>query len=71
MKAVMKAAADDREVLKVEEEEAAALMRVTKNTAYELIAKGEIPSVRLGRLIRVPRRALLAMLEGKGGDASA
>ena len=69
MKAVLKAAADDREVLKVEE--AAALMRVTKNTAYELIAKGEIPSVRLGRLIRVPRRALLAMLEGKGGDASA
>jgi excisionase family DNA binding protein len=65
----MKAAADDREVLEVEE--AAALMRVTKNTAYELIAKGEIPSVRLGRLIRVPRRALLAMLEGKGGDASA
>ena len=32
----MKAATDDREVLKVEE--AAALMRVTKNTAYELIA---------------------------------
>lgn len=65
----MGAAMDDREVLKVEE--AAALMRVTKNTAYELIAKGEIPSVRLGRLIRVPRRPLLAMLEGKGGDASA
>lgn len=36
----MKAATDDREVLKVEE--AAALMRVTKNTADELIAKGEI-----------------------------
>jgi excisionase family DNA binding protein len=69
VKVAMKVATDDREVLKVEE--AAALMRVTKNTAYELIAKGEIPSVRLGRLIRVPRRALLAMLEGKGGDASA
>jgi excisionase family DNA binding protein len=69
VKAAMKAATDDREVLKVDE--AAALMRVTKNTAYELIAKGEIPSVRLGRLIRVPRRALLAMLEGEGGDASA
>jgi excisionase family DNA binding protein len=68
VKAAVRAAMDDREVLKVEE--AAALMRVTKNTAYELIAKGEIPSVRLGRLIRVPRRALLAMLEGKGGDAS-
>ena len=38
--------------------EAAKLLRIGRNLAYELVAQGEIPSVRFGRLIRVPRAAL-------------
>jgi excisionase family DNA binding protein len=38
--------------------EAATMLRIGRNLAYELVARGEIPSVRLGRLIRVPRAAL-------------
>ncbi len=38
--------------------EAAKLLRISRNLAYELVARGEIPSVRLGRVIRVPRTAL-------------
>ncbi len=38
--------------------EAAALLRIGRNLAYQLVADGEIPSVRLGRLIRIPRSTL-------------
>lgn len=38
--------------------EAAKLLRIGRNLAYELVSRGEIPSIRLGRLIRVPRAAL-------------
>lgn len=44
-------------------EEAAAMLRIGRNTAYELIARGELPHVRLGRLIRVPRHALERWIE--------
>ncbi len=42
--------------------EAAKLLRIGRNLAYELVARGEIPSIRFGRLIRVPRAALEAQL---------
>lgn len=42
--------------------EAAALLRISRNSTYELIARNELPSVRLGRTIRVPRHALEAWL---------
>jgi excisionase family DNA binding protein len=42
--------------------EAAALMRVGRDTAYSLVAERRIPSLRLGRQIRIPRRALLEHL---------
>ena len=47
---------DQRTMLTVPE--AAKLLRIGRNHAYELVARGEIPSVRLGRLIRIPRAAL-------------
>lgn len=43
-------------------EEAAKLLRIGRGAAYEAVRKGEIPSVRVGRSIRVPRRALLELL---------
>ncbi len=46
----------ERDLLTVSE--AAALLRIGRNLAYQLVAEGEIPSLRLGRLIRIPRSAL-------------
>lgn len=39
-------------------EEAAALLRIGRNTCYEMVRQQRIPHVRLGRLIRVPRQGL-------------
>lgn len=35
-------------------EEAARILRMSRNGIYAAIARGEIPSVRIGRCIRVP-----------------
>lgn len=43
--------------------EAAALLRISRNLAYELVTRGEIPAIRLGRVIRVPRAALEQWIE--------
>ena len=52
--------------------EAGALIGLTKNRSYEAAARGELPVIRIGRLIRVPKAALHAMLEKAGaGIASA
>ena len=39
--------------------EAAAWLRIGRNTVFELCRRGDLPSVRLGRLLRVPRTALV------------
>ena len=43
--------------------EAARIMGVSKNVAYEAARRGEIPSIRLGGRILVPRAALERLLE--------
>ena len=43
--------------------EAAALLGISRAFAYELVARGELPVIRLGRRRLVPRRALLALVE--------
>src|SRR5262245_22604122 len=52
---------DDRLVYSVEE--AAEILGIGRNTAYNSINSGEIPSVRIGRSIRVPKAALQELLE--------
>jgi excisionase family DNA binding protein len=52
-------------------EEAAAVLRLKRSTAYELVRRGEIPHFRLGYFIRVPRDALLRMAEGAGQKVQA
>ncbi len=42
--------------------EAAKFLRISRNLAYELVARRELPCVRLGRVIRVPRTALDAWI---------
>lgn len=43
-------------------EEAAAALRISRGAAYEAVRANEIPHVRIGRTIRVPRAALLRLL---------
>ncbi|HLH70449.1 MAG TPA: helix-turn-helix domain-containing protein [Candidatus Dormibacteraeota bacterium] len=49
------------ELLRVEE--VAELLRVGRTKVYQLLARGELPVVRIGRSVRVPRRRLLAWIE--------
>ena len=44
-------------------EEAAGALGISRALAYELVARGELPSLRLGRRIVVPRRALIALID--------
>ncbi len=43
--------------------EAARLLAIGTTLAYELIGQGKLPHVRLGRAVRVPRRALETFIE--------
>jgi excisionase family DNA binding protein len=42
--------------------EAAAILRVGRNQLYQAVGRGELGSVRIGRSIRIPKRALLVLL---------
>lgn len=42
--------------------EAAELLGISRSTAYELVSRGELPTVRLGRRLIVTRPALTALL---------
>ena len=45
-------------------QEACETLRVSENTMYEVLRRGQIESVRLGRGYRIPRRALEAFMAG-------
>jgi excisionase family DNA binding protein len=55
-------------VLKVKE--AAGLLGIGVNSAYAAIARGELPHIRIGRNIRVPRAALERLLTCEEETAS-
>jgi excisionase family DNA binding protein len=57
--------ADDRLVFTVAE--VAYLINVSRAFAYELVARGELPSIRLGRRIVVPRMGLQKLLDADLG----
>jgi len=46
--------------------EAAKILGISRNSAYQGILTGEIPHIRVGKRILIPRRALEAMLESAG-----
>jgi excisionase family DNA binding protein len=41
--------------------EAAALLRLGRTACYEAVARGQIPSLKFGAKLRIPRGALLAL----------
>ena len=55
---------DERAPLTLSVTEAASLLGISRALAYELVARGELPSLRLGRRVVVPRRALEELVEG-------
>lgn len=48
-------------------EQAAKMCQISRGLAYELIARGELPAVRLGRVIRIPRGGLEQWIERQAG----
>jgi excisionase family DNA binding protein len=49
-------------------EQTAEVLGVGRGTAYEAVRQGQIPSLRLGRCIRIPRRALEALLSNSNDN---
>ena len=47
-------------------EEAAAILRISRGSAYEGCRRGDIPTLRIGRRVLVPRARLMALIEGGG-----
>lgn len=59
------------ERLAVSVDEAAGLLGISRDLAYDLVAQGQIPAVRLGRRIVIPRVQLELLLSGQDeGDSS-
>lgn len=54
---------EKHEYLKVPE--VVGVLLIARSRAYELVGSGEIPSIRIGRSVRVNRRELDAWLEGQ------
>jgi len=48
-------------------DEMAQILRIGRSSAYELCRQKEFPIVRIGRSIRIPRRALYEWIEGRSG----
>ncbi|MCK1493464.1 helix-turn-helix domain-containing protein [Bradyrhizobium sp. 180] len=46
--------------------EAGQMLGLTKNGAYAAAKRGEIPTIRIGRLLKVPKAAFDKMLEEAG-----
>jgi excisionase family DNA binding protein len=47
-------------------EEAAELLGIGRSSCFEAVKRGEIPSVRLGRRILIPKARLHELLTGRG-----
>lgn len=50
--------------------EAARILGISKNATYEAAKRGDIPVIKIGKLIRIPKKALHAMLDNAKGGAS-
>ena len=58
------------DALLVTREEAAELLSIGRTKLYELMADGTLPSVRIGKSRRVPRRALDELVLSLWGDSA-
>ena len=49
--------------------EAATVLRLGRNTTYENIRTGAIPSIKIGRKLLIPKSGILRLLEAAGQQA--
>ena len=54
----------DKEKLTLTVDEVARYLGIGRNSAYEAIARGEIPAVKIGKRLLVPKVALEKLLSG-------
>ena len=59
---------DDRVVMDVPE--AGALLGLSRNGSYEAAKRGDIPTIKIGKLFKVPKVAFARMLEKLTKEAS-
>jgi excisionase family DNA binding protein len=50
--------------------EAGAMLGLSRNGSYEAAARGDIPTIKIGRLLKVPKAAFHRMLEQPAAKAS-
>jgi excisionase family DNA binding protein len=62
------AMADDQR-LTYEVSEAGRILGLSRQGAYKAVAAGEIPAIRIGRRLLVPKAALHRMIEGADSSA--
>ena len=55
--------------LLVSVEEAAGLLGIGRTTLYELIRRGDVRPIRIGRCVRIPRRELEGLVERLVGES--
>lgn len=57
---------DGSSSLVLDVQEAGRMLGLNRNAAYAAVQRGDIPSIRIGRLIKVPKAAFNRMLEQAG-----
>lgn len=57
----------EQDRLTVSIEEGAAMLGISRALAYALVRKGQLPQLRLGRRVVIPRKALEELLNGDAG----
>lgn len=50
--------------------QAASALGISRALAYELVRRGELPQLRLGRRIVIPRRAIVRLVEAAGNGTN-
>jgi excisionase family DNA binding protein len=61
----------DQECRTLSVPDAGKLLGLGRNASYEAAARGQIPTIRFGRLLRVPVRALDRLLDAVGPKTEA
>ena len=46
-------------------DEVAAILRIGRFAVYDAVKRGQIPGIKIGRALRIPREQLRAVLEGR------
>ena len=56
-------AKNSEQLLVYEVPEAGAMLGLSRNASYDAAKRGDIPTIRIGKLIRVPKQAFQRMLD--------